>query len=129
MARNLHERRKRRQERNSQRDQERREAIRKAETLEDLLDIFEQEYEEEVEDEDGETRTITRTRERSGRFDQLERIVDVDPPHGEPEAVNRGRVSQESKDDAEAAYEEGDALELARLAFEVVSGHDPAGEE
>ena len=116
------DRRQRERERQAQRDRERREAIRKAETLEDILEMVEQEYEEEIEDIDGETTTVTRTLKTSPIVQQINEVMGNVP-------VQRRKVSPESVDEARTAYDNEDALELARLAFEVVSGEDPAEQE
>ena len=116
------DRRQRERERQAQRDRERREALREARTLEELLEVVEREYEEEIEDEDGETRTVTRTRKTSPMVQQMNDVLTNGP-------VQRRKVSPESVDEARTAYDNEDALELARLAFEVVSGEDPAEQE
>ena len=116
------DRRERERERQAQRDRERREAILKAETLEDILEMVERQYEEEIEDEDGETRTVTRTQKTSPMVQQMNDVLTNGP-------VQRRKVSPESVDEARTAYDNEDALELARLAFEVVSGEDPAEQE
>ena len=116
------DRRQRQRELQAQRDRERREAIRTAETLEDILEIVEREYEEEIEDEDGETTTVTRTQKSSPMVQQMNDVLTNGP-------VQRRKVSPESVDEARTAYDNEDALELARLAFEVVSGEDPAEQE
>ena len=116
------DRRERQREREAQRDRERREAIRKAETLEDILEIVEQEYEEEIEDIDGETTTVTRRQKTSPMVQHMNDVLTNAP-------VQRRKVSPESVDEARTAYDNENALELARLAFEVVSGEDPAEQE
>ena len=115
-----------RQERRRERDAQRREEIRnahdRAQTVEDLIEIIEREEEEEVEDEEtGETYTRTYTEYSSPRLQQFDDVCEKKP-------VLRRKVSEESLKDAQDAYEENNALELARYAFEVVSGFDVAND-
>lgn len=119
----------RRRERRRQLRQLAREAEQKAERLEDLLELVEREYEEEVsiDDEltqDGEqTETVTRTELTSPRIQHIEEVLGVDIDGSE--AVNRGKISPSSKETIQDAYQQEDALELARHAIHILTGFDP----
>ena len=112
----------RRREREAQRREEIRNALNRAQTIEDLIEIIEREEEVEVEDElTGETYTRTYTEYSSPRLQQFDDVCEKKP-------VLRRKVSEESLKDAQDAYDENNALELARYAFEVVSGFDVAND-
>jgi len=108
--------------RQAQKDRERRQARRDAQTLEELLEVIEREYEEEIEDVDGETTTVTRTEKVSPLVQAINEVLGNEP-------VQRQLVSEPTLDEAREAYSNENPLKLARLAFEVASGVDPAESE